>query len=258
MKKKYKILIISLVVILFLIIGCGIYFHTHPSIAILGYHSFYDKSTQSTSENQFIINTEDFEKQMRYLSEHNFKTLTLDEFYCWKQGNCNFGLKTVMITVDDGYYSNYQYAFDILKKYNLNAVVFVVGSFVENAESGNGFMSLEDIRDSKEKYPNIEFASHTYDMHGDHNVTNMTRDEISADVQKFSSILDTKYLAYPEGKYNDDFIGILKENGYNLAFGYGPVHKKATRKDDDYIISRLSISEGMPFWKFKLRIIWPY
>lgn len=243
------------------VIGFGIYFHNNPSIAVLGYHGFYDKDIESNEDNQFVMEVENFERQMKYLHDNNYKTLTLDEFYCWKENICEFDSKTVMITIDDGYYSNYKYAFPILKKYGLNATVFFIGAYTpkdDESFNANEIMSFETIEKSKSEYPNIEFASHSYDMHGDKNVTNMTKDEIREDVLKFASISDTKYLAYPEGKYSNDFIDVLKDNKYLLAFGFGPVHKKATRKDDNYIIPRLSITDKMPFWKFKLRILIPY
>ena len=54
-------------------------------------------------------------------------------------------------------------------------------------------------------------------------------------------------------------IDALKEENYVMAFtfGQGKEHRKATRKDDKYQIPRLNISNDMPMWKFKLRIVLP-
>ena len=46
-----------------------------------------------------------FEKQLKYLKDNGYKTLSLDEFYCWKKGKCDFGKKAVVLTFDDGFYS---------------------------------------------------------------------------------------------------------------------------------------------------------
>lgn len=262
MKKKFKIVLIILVS-LGLIGFIGLFLiYNEKTIAILGYHNIYNSDNEKIEYNQFIISTTDFEEQMKYLKDHNYKTLTLDEFYCWKKGNCDYGRKTVMITFDDGYYYNYKYAFDILKKYDLNAVVFFVGTYAASADNSinndiNSFMSLDTIEQAKIQYPNIEFASHTYDMHGKSNISNLTLDEINNDIEKFNSIMETSYIAYPGGNYNSDFIELLKKNNYKMAFGFGPEHRKATRGDNDFDIHRLNISADMSIEKFVLRINLP-
>lgn len=45
-----------------------------------------------------------------------------------------------------------------------------------------------------------------------------------------------------------------------MAFGFGPgkEHKKASRNDNIYTIPRLNITNGMPLWKFSLRLSLPY
>ncbi len=262
MKKKIKIvLIIVLGLVLLMLVGLIVIYH-EKTIAILGYHNIYNSNDEQIEYNQFIIDVKNFEEQMKYLKDNNYKTLTLDEFYCFKKGECDYGRKTVMITFDDGYYYNYKYAFDILKKYNLNAVVFFVGTYASSSDNNinndiNSFMSLDTIEKAKVEYPNIEFASHSYNMHGKSNVSNLTKEEIVNDIEKFNSIYKTTYIAYPGGNYNEDFIKALKENNYKIAFGFGPEHRKAKRNDDDFDIPRLNISSDMSLTKFKLRINLP-
>lgn len=262
MKKKIKILLIILLSLVLLgLLGISLIYN-EKTIAILGYHNIYNKEDEQIEYNQFIIDTDNFEEQMKYLKENNYKTLSLDEFYCWKKEKCDFGRKTVMITFDDGYYYNYKYAFEILKKYNLKAVVFFVGTYASSNDNDinndiNSFMSLETIEKAKEEYPNIEFASHTYNMHGNSNVSNLTKEEIDKDIKEFNSINKTEYIAYPGGNYNDDFIEVLKENGYKMGFGFGPEHRKARRSDNDFDIHRLNISSDMSIEKFIIRINMP-
>ena len=38
----------------------------------------------------------------------------------------NYLKKPILITLDDGYYSNYKYVFPILKKYQVKASIFIV------------------------------------------------------------------------------------------------------------------------------------
>ena len=51
-------------------------------ITVLAYHHIlHDEENQTEADNPWTISTENFERQMRYLYENGYKTLTLDELY---------------------------------------------------------------------------------------------------------------------------------------------------------------------------------
>ena len=261
-----KIIIFLCVCLTILIILNSIFYH-EQKIAILGYHSFY-KNESELAENdkeshEFINDISKFEEQMKYLHKHKYKTLTLDEFYKWKKGEISVPRKSVLITIDDGNLSNYMYAFPILKKYNMNAVVFYVGNYAQNLGVGDetiyNYMSLEIIEKCKEEYPNIEFQSHSYDMHGE-DVTHFSDEQIKNDVKKMSTLGDFEYYAHPFGVYNDSIINELKNNNYKMAFGFGPgkEYRKARKSDDDFKVARLNISDKVSFTKFLIRLYAPF
>ncbi len=54
------------------------------------------------------------------------------------------------------------------------------------------------IKEAKRKYPNIEFASHTYDLHHENDYL-LSYEEINNDFKKMNNVIDTKYFAYPYG-----------------------------------------------------------
>lgn len=249
MKKK---ILIPIIIILLIIISL-IITYKDQTIAVLGYHDFTD--TKSTNEMQMEISK--FEKQMAYLKKHHYKAITLKEMECFINKTCNLPRRSVLITMDDGYRSNYELAFPVLKKYNLNAVVFYMGL---NYNGGNkNYMDKEVIEKSKKEYPNIEFASHSYDLHHEEDYL-LDYDKINTDFKKQETILKTNYFAYPYGHVSKNLEQALKENNYHLAFTFGPdkEHRKAKQTDDKYHIPRLNISSTMPFWKFKTRLLLPY
>ena len=84
---------------------------------------------QYYSDNKWIDSTERFEKQMKYLNDNGWTTLTLDEFYDWQQNGKEIPKKSCLITFDDGYYEMYYQILPILKKYHFNGASFVVGSY---------------------------------------------------------------------------------------------------------------------------------
>ena len=118
------------------------------------------------------------------------------------------------------------------------------------------YMNKETIEKAKVEYPNIEFASHSYGLHENFG---KTYEEVNNDIMKMKDVLDSKYYAYPHGSFTDEYISALKDNGYLLAFTFGPGknHRKADIKDDNYKIPRLNISKDMPMYKFTLRLVLP-
>ncbi len=85
-------------------------------VLILNYHSINPNHQYSTAP-------KDFDEQMSYLS-NNFNVVRLGEI------NNKSDKLRVVITFDDGFADNYDYAFPILKKYNLPATIFLISDFV--------------------------------------------------------------------------------------------------------------------------------
>lgn len=245
---------VKILVLLGLVLSFSILFlYKDEKVAVLGYHSF----SENVEEDMFIMPISEFEEQLKYLKGHNYTTLSLDEFYDYYKGKKKIPRKTVLITMDDGYQSNYDLAFPLLKKYNMKATVFYIGSNV-TGENKN-YMNQETLAKIKTEYPNIDIASHSYALHYDKSIDKGTK-YIKDDFEKMSEVINTKYFAYPYGHYNNDIIKVLKEEKYKMAFTFGPdkEHRKASRKDNIYKIPRLNITNGMPLWKFSLRLISPY
>lgn len=263
MKKKVIIIIIATIIVLF--VGILSYFNMNKRIAVLCYHNIATEEEKQNfpDEADWIITVDNFEEQLEHLKKHNYKTLTMDEFYKWKKGEIDLPYKSVLITFDDGFLSNYQYAFPLLKEYGMNATVFVVGSFIgasdENEWKGNvkTYMSMEILEDVKENYQNIEIYSHSNNLHYQ-GAINQNKEVLSEDLKNFNStISNVDVYCYPFGQYNDNMIEALKENNYKMAFKYGPNkedYRKASRKDDDFQIPRLNVSHGMSIWKFAIRL----
>lgn len=267
-KLKKVILIIGVILILAILMGL-IYIKINPKVAVLCYHNVatLEEMQHFPEEADWTISVNNFEEQLQYLSKHNYKTLTLEELRKWKNKEIELPYKSVLITFDDGFLSNYQYAFSLLKKYNMNATVFLIGQYMGKDEQkwdGNikKYLNLETIAKCKEEYPNIEFASHSYGLHYHNSINEKTEQEIEQDLKKFNEeIVSTKAHAYPFGAKNEKVKKALDKNGYELAFTYGPGKKdyrKASRKDNKFEIPRLNVSHGMNVNKFALRLMMPF
>ena len=263
---KKNILITILLLILILSIITLTYLYKNPKIPVLCYHNIATQNEKANypEESDWTITTDNFKEHLDYLKNNNYKTLTMDEFYNWKIGNLNLPYKSVLITFDDGFLSNYEYAFKLLKEYDMNATVFVVGSFIDNSTTNewNGniktYMTKDILENLKNEYPNIEIYSHSYNLHYQ-GAINQNKDVLMQDIENFDNFYpNNDILCYPFGQYNDNIEDCLKESNYKMAFRYGPNkkdYKKASRNDNIYKIPRLNVSHGMSVFKFALRLL---
>ena len=100
---------------------------TKSQIIILIYHRVGPKT------NDWSINPLDekiFEYQLNYLIQNNFEIVSLDNL-SEMIINDSIPEKTAVITFDDGYKDNYEFAFPILKKYNAPATIFLATGPIE-------------------------------------------------------------------------------------------------------------------------------
>lgn len=247
-----KIKLIILIALFLLVVGIVVGTSFMPTkIPVLTYHDF----TKEEPENSMQIKKEVFEEEMKYLHDHHYHTLKLEDIECFLENTCKIPKKSVFITMDDGWISELKIAAPILKKYNLNATIFYIG---ENYDGHNkNFMDKESLEELKKNYPNIEVASHSYALHYEDTYL-LSKEELIEDIKVMKEISSSKYYAYPYGRYSSEYIEALKEEGYSLAFGFGPSkeHRKLTKEDNPYTLPRLNISNGMPLWKFILRLNW--
>ncbi len=150
--------------------------------------------------------------------------------------------KPVLITFDDGYYSNYKYAFPILKKYNCKAVIFPVGAtFGRDNYNGISIIRHFGFDEANEMIDSglVEIGSHTYDMHQTKTLTDNPRmgvinlngesdRELAAffkdDCGKFNEQIASRLdktvsaLSYPYGNHNPAADVCAVQNGYKLTF----------------------------------------
>ena len=82
-------------------------------IPILTYHKIVPEGTEFS--NGLLIAADTFDKEMKYLHDNGYTTLTLDEFYDWYTGKTEVPEKSVVVTFDDGYYGAYHLAYPIIK-----------------------------------------------------------------------------------------------------------------------------------------------
>lgn len=134
-------------------------------VPVLMYHHLDDEGNDTTT-----ITPETFEAHLKALRENGYTAITIEELISYVDGNGILPPKPVLITFDDGYLSNYELAFPILKKYDMKATIFVIGSSIGKSfyrDTDIPMIPHFDYEQAKEMVDSglVSIQSHTYDMH---------------------------------------------------------------------------------------------
>src|SRR5690606_22033173 len=75
--------------------------------------------------------------------------------------------KPVLITFDDGYYDNYSLGYPLLKKYDMQATIFIVGNVLRDTQniSINGGLPRLSWANVEEMKSHVTVQNHTYASH---------------------------------------------------------------------------------------------
>lgn len=135
------------------------------TLPILMYHNLSNNGGDDS------ISAEKFEQHISTLYELGYNSVSFSQLCDYVQKGIDLPEKPVVITFDDGYLSNYEIAYPILKKYNTKATMFVIGVSVGSREyykdtnhSITPHFSYEQAREM-EQSGLVDIQSHTYDMH---------------------------------------------------------------------------------------------
>ncbi len=219
---------------------------TGHGVAILMYHYFYDKSVKQTENiNDNYTEIKNFEAQMKYLHDNKYYFPTWQEVYDYVNGKITLPEKSVVVTCDDGHKSFFDLAIPILNKYNIKATSFIITSYP----------SAKKI--PKYKSANINFQSHTNDMHrggctGGHGglFRCINHDKGVEDLQKSIQVTGSSdALAYPYGDVTENVLSITKEAGFKVAVTtrYG----RAKKGMDPLQLPRIRMSINTSLTAFK-------
>ena len=250
MKLSCKRFLLSLLCMFFLLIVAGfIQIRTATGIPVLNYHQVEPKDG-----NPLTLWPEQFEAQMEYLAAEGYTTITIDEMMDALENGSSLPEKSVIITFDDGYADNYEYAYPILKKYGFKATIFLIYDFTNTYPNYLTWDQVAEMKDSGL----IHFESHTM-THA--NLAELTSvDELRHEIADSHDLLSEKigydmhYIAYPGGRVNEEIERITSAAGYRGGF---TVHYGlSTPAEGRYQMDRIPIfgANMHTLTRFKLRL----
>lgn len=189
-------------------------------IPVITYHSIDDSGS--------IISTSPaiFRRQMRFLSENGFRTLTLAELGRLIGTGERFPDKRVVLTFDDGFENFHSQAFPLLDRYGFDSTVFLVAGRCgkHNDWEGNPaklprsrMLSWNQVKELSSS--GVDFGSHTV-THP--NLTSIPIDSAEVEMAESRKMIEdgigraVNNFAYPYGKFNESILRIA-ERVYSTA-----------------------------------------
>ncbi len=204
-------------------------------LPVLMYHHMLKEESRHGS---YVVSPEEFERDLIYIKEKKYTTVTLKQVEEYVTLGTPLPEKPILITFDDGYESTYAYAFPLLKKYNMTAVISIIGKYTD-LYSGDVTKSVsyahanwEELKEMQDSGV-FEVGNHTYELHQVSNRKGIRKLESETDEQYrqllFSDIgslnneieqeLGTQAMvfAYPFGAFSKTTDDILKEMGFQVV-----------------------------------------
>lgn len=134
-------------------------------VPVLMWHNLAEESS-----GDMTISVDTFRAQIEALHEAGFKTVSLQQLYDYVHFGTELPEKPIVLTFDDGYFSNYEYAYPILREYGMQATIFAIGvsvgkdTYKDTDHAMTPHFGADEAREMVDSGL-ISVQSHTFDMH---------------------------------------------------------------------------------------------
>lgn len=196
-------------------------------VPVLMYHdvSYLGHGYSKTPEN--------FKKQMQELKDAGFHTVFFSQIVDYVENGAPLPAKPIVISIDDGYATNYTYVYPILQELGMKAEISVIGDAIRYAEWG---LRWEQIREMTASGL-VSIQSHTLSLHSDTRAQggrlgvlkmpdeswNSYVKTVGDDAKAIRDLIEQEVgirplvYTYPRGKWNKMADGITAQLGYPVT-----------------------------------------
>jgi peptidoglycan/xylan/chitin deacetylase (PgdA/CDA1 family) len=206
-------------------------------VIIFCYHRLVDKIRYPGTE----ITPAAFEAQMKELKDRGITVISMQDLLAWKRGEKNIPPRCAVVTFDDGWKSQYEVGWPIMKKYGYAFTMFLYTEGVRGGSLGGGeAITWEQLAEMRDNGVDIEAHSATHqDLREGHAImlastggkktkTKLTgpqyeqwmQNEVVGSKQLLEQRLGIKVncFAVPFGNYNEHVKEIARNAGYEAMF----------------------------------------
>lgn len=128
-------------------------------VIVFGYHRFVNQVRRPDTE----ITPQAFEQQMQELKNRGITVIPMQDFLAWKRGEKNIPPRCAIITFDDGWKSQYDVAWPIMKKFGYPFTLFIYTEGVRGGHFGGGeALTWEQLAEMRDAGIDIQAHSETH------------------------------------------------------------------------------------------------
>lgn len=220
-------------------------------LPVLMYHHFLK---DSNALGKFVISPNEFEEDLKYLKEQGYQTVVAQDLTRYVNKEADLPEKPIMITLDDGYLSAKEYVLPLLQKYQMQAVLSVIGTYSDeythtpDRNVAYAHLTWDDIQELS-KSGAFEIQNHTYNMHkngngrkgsmknpgeGREQYQKILLEDLTKTQQRIETSTGEKAICftYPFGFISKESIPILQQMQFKLTLTCSEGVNKITRDPD--------------------------
>ncbi|MHB8106182.1 MAG: polysaccharide deacetylase family protein [Candidatus Cryosericum sp.] len=196
--------------------------------------TFHDVNPQPCSD--WSVTPEQFEKTLTGLRTVGFQFISAEQFDCFMRSGVDIPPDAVLVTIDDGSEDVYTYAWPILRRLGVPALVNVIGSRVDVTPSALTTYQLRDM----EQTGLVAVGGHSWNLHHSESARSLSvaaalavhpletpffrslcllqdAENVQRAVTSITSFA-TPFYACPFGAYDGVYLTSLQRAGFSYVF----------------------------------------
>ncbi|MBV9332393.1 MAG: polysaccharide deacetylase family protein [Candidatus Eremiobacteraeota bacterium] len=215
---------------------------------VVMYHRVDAWSPNDSISQRLTISPTQFADELRDIHRIGLRTIGIDELVRDAQHEAS-PERAVLLTFDDGYSDQFDYAFPILQRYGDRAVFFINTGTIGTPRH----LTWPEVETMAKAGMSIECHGVDHVDLGESNVAEQTY-QIDRCVSELRAHLNESVLAfaYPSGDFDAETIGVEREAG--VLFGFTTDPRFQTDARSPYQIARIRVVTGMDDAYFAARL----
>ena len=210
---------------------------TSIKVPIVMYHHI---NQRQGSQGAYVLSPDELEKDLVFLQKKGYTTIHMADLINYVYNGTSLPERPIVLTFDDGYESNYVYAYPLLQKHGMKGVIAVVGEYSALYSAGEdhninySHVTWDEIKELHDSGI-LEIQNHTYNLH---TISDARRGSairkgenveayqkmLKEDLVKLQQILYEVTGAYPNtfvypfGYVSKESLSVIRNTGFLASF----------------------------------------